>query len=274
MSPDQLIHIFDKNTFSYITSIGERGVGPGEITNMGKIVSNPKENAFYVIDYGRQKILSFSMDSVLNNPFYKPKEKAVMKESEFPSNFQYLNDTLSFSLFIKRLENGDYKPVAAKWNMKTGKVDFMNYTGHPQIRRKRVSFASSAKYGVYVETYWYHDLISLCSLDGNLKYNLYGAKRNDRNSNENGYFEGTVIFCGNKIVANYLGGRRLVETKSGLKANYPEKLLIFDLEGNHLSTLDLKYPILSFCYDEDNNRIILNLDNEIQFAYLDLDGLI
>ena len=22
-------------------------------------------------------------------------------------------------------------------------------------------------------------------------------------SNENGYFEGTVIFCGNKIVANY-----------------------------------------------------------------------
>ena len=29
-----------------------------------------------------------------------------MKESEFPSNFQYLNDTLSFSLFIKRLRTG------------------------------------------------------------------------------------------------------------------------------------------------------------------------
>ena len=36
MSPDQLIHIFDKNTFSYITSIGERGVGPGGNNQYGK----------------------------------------------------------------------------------------------------------------------------------------------------------------------------------------------------------------------------------------------
>ena len=33
-------------------------------------------------------------------------------------------------------------------------------------------------------------------------------------------------------------------------------------------------PINYFCYDKDNNRIIMNLDDEIQFAYLDLEGLL
>ena len=31
---------------------------------------------------------------------------------------------------------------------------------------------------------------------------------------------------------------------------------------------------LYFCYDSEYNRIIMVLDDEIQFAYLDLDGLL
>ena len=36
-SYDKLIHLFDKNQFTYLTSIGIRGQGPNEITNMGFI---------------------------------------------------------------------------------------------------------------------------------------------------------------------------------------------------------------------------------------------
>lgn len=272
-SPDKLIHIFDKHTFDYITSVGDLGVGPGEIANMGSIVSNEKENTFYVIDHGRQKILGFQIDSVLCNADYKPVEVSTINRAEFPSNFQYINDTLAFSQFIKRLDNGDYKPVAAKWNMKTGETVFMDYTGHPLIERKRVSFASSAKYGIYIEAYWYHDLMSLCSLDGNLKCNLYGTQWNDRTSNEDGYFN-AVAFCGDKIIASYLGGKRFSEGQEEPKVNYPKKFLVFDLAGNHLATLDVGIPMFSFCYDADHNRIIMAFDNEIQFGYLDLDGLL
>lgn len=272
-SPDKLIHLFNKNTFSYITSVGNRGEGPGEIANMGSIIANKKEDEFYVIDHGRQKILSYKVDSILNNSSYIPNEKITINNTEFPSNFQYINDTLSFSLFIKRLENGDYKPVVSKWNMQTGETVFMNYTGHPEIKKKRVSFSSSVEHKLYVEAYWYNDLMSICTLDGNLKYNLYGDNWNNENSNRNRYFR-DVAFCGDKIIASYLGSERLSKEEKQTKVNYPTKLLVFDLNGNYIATLETEYPVIIFCYDNDNNRIILALDDEYQFGYLDLENIL
>ena len=272
-SPDKLIHIFNKNTFEYLTSIGERGEGPGEIINMGNIESNEKERTFYVIDHGRQKILDYSIDSVLVNPSYLPKEKAAIRKLEFPISFQYVNDTLSFALFFKELNNNDYKPIVSKWNMQTGQIDYMDYEGHPQIKKKRVSFAASAKYGIYVEAYWHNELMSLGSTDGHFKYNIYGKNWNDENNNRNRYF-GDVVFCKDKIVTSYLGGENISNINGNLKGNYPTKLLIFNLEGDYLATLEMGYPMIRFCYDESKNRIIFAFDNEMQFGYLDMEGMI
>lgn len=49
---------------------------------------------------------------------------------------------------------------------------------------------------------------------------------------------------------------------------------VFNMKGDYLKTLVVGRPINYFCYDKDNNRIIMNLDDEIQFAYLDLEGLL
>jgi hypothetical protein len=46
------------------------------------------------------------------------------------------------------------------------------------------------------------------------------------------------------------------------------------MEGDYIQTLETGYNISDFCYDKDNNRIIMSLDAEVQFAYLDLDGLV
>lgn len=46
------------------------------------------------------------------------------------------------------------------------------------------------------------------------------------------------------------------------------------MKGDYLKTLVVGRPVNYFCYDKDNNRIIMNLDDEIQFAYLDLEGLL
>ncbi|MDR2929142.1 MAG: hypothetical protein LBV41_13240 [Cytophagaceae bacterium] len=51
-------------------------------------------------------------------------------------------------------------------------------------------------------------------------------------------------------------------------------LMVFDLEGNYECTLDVGYPTLVFCYDKEYNHLIMTLDDEMQFAYLDLDGLL
>jgi hypothetical protein len=46
------------------------------------------------------------------------------------------------------------------------------------------------------------------------------------------------------------------------------------MDGNYIKTIETGYRICDFCYDEKNNRVIMNLDNEIQFAYLSLDKIL
>lgn len=270
-SLDSLIHIYDKHTFRYLKSCGVRGMGPQEITNMGNIVPNEEERTFFVIDHGKQKILSYAIDSVLEPPHYLFKEKVGMKKTEFPNNFQYVNDTLSYASFIKVISNSDYKPVTAKWNMMTGDIDFMDYLGHPEIQKKRVTSVASIANGIYVEAYWYHDLLSICSLDGELMCNLYGAKWDNKTSNVNEYYT-DVVFCDNKIIASYLGGKRMSEKEN--RANYPTYLIVFTIEGEHVMTLDVGLPILSFCYDDENKRLILVCDDETQIAYIDMNEIL
>ena len=269
-SYDKLIHIFNKNTFQYLTSVGKQGQGPSEIANMGRILCNNQQNTFYVIDHGHQVLYDFPMDSVLSHSDYLPKKKANIERTEFPFMMQYESDTLSYALFMRVLNPGDYFPAVARWNMQTGEREFMSYNGHPEIKKKRVSFAASPEHNLYAEVYWYHDLLSLCTLDGVLKYNLYGKRWNNIKSNENAYYD-EAIFCKDKIVASYWGDKRLFKDNRNLNVHRPDKLIVFNLDGDYIATLEVGYPILHFCYDESNNRLIFAFDDDMQFAYLDLD---
>lgn len=272
-SLDKLIHIFDKKTFQYITSTGVRGQGPNEISNMGDIIPNNQENTFYVIDHGKQGFLSFPMDSVLSNPNYTPQKIATMNPNEFPFMMQYVSDTLSYALFMKVLSPGDYIPAVAKWNMRTGATEFMSYSGHSEKKGKRVSFAASPKHNLYAEVYWYHDLMTICSLDGDLKYCLYGKNWDNTKSKQKRFHE-HILFCKDKIVTTYLGDERFYKQNNIEKIHKPDKLLIFNLQGDLIKTLKINSPIISICYDEEYNRIIMNLDEERQFVYLDLNNIL
>lgn len=270
-SPDKLIHIFDKNSFKYITSTGDRGEGPQEIANLGRIGINEADRIFYVTDHGKQKIFSFYMDSILVNPDYMPIEKIKLDNTMYPDTYDYINDTLSIGLFSKVLSNSDYTPIVAKWNMETGEVKPMKYLKHPEIERKRVSSAISIENNLYVECYWYHDLMTIGYLNGDFKCNIYGAKWNTKNSSENRHYR-DVVFCKDYIVASYLGEKRIIDGKGGgITVMNPTKFLIFDKNGDYIQTLEVGHPILTFCYDKENNRIIMNLDDEMQVSYLDLN---
>lgn len=45
------------------------GEGPNEITNMGVIVPDEVHHRFFVPDYGKLKVLSYSVDSILKKSF-------------------------------------------------------------------------------------------------------------------------------------------------------------------------------------------------------------
>jgi hypothetical protein len=261
---DKLMHIFDNNGFGYLTSIADRGQGPNEITNMGSIGIDETNRKFYVSDHGKQKIFSYDLDSVLANPLYVPEVKMEMNEKQFPDRYQYINDTLSIGLIIEPVGVSDFAQFVGKWNMHTGEISPIKYK-HPDVKKKRITFAVSMEQGIYVECYHRrYDLMTICTLDGDLKYNIYGP---NWNSSEDIHYYDKVVFCHDKIVVSYSGG-------GWLSDDYlPTKFLVFDLNGDYIKTLETGYRISDYCYDKKNNRIILNLDDEIQFAYLELDGL-
>lgn len=267
-SYDKMVHLFDKKSFKYITSTAYRGQGPGEIANIGHTSVNEAERLFYVTDHGKQRIFSYNLDSVLEHPDYMPEVKLKMNERLFPHTYQYINDTLSYGIFIEPIGNSDFRPAVGQWNMQTGDISLMKYT-HPEIEKKRITFAVSTDNGIYVECYCHHDLMSICTLDGNLKYNIYGEKWDNRKSNKYMYY-GEVAFCKDRIVALYAPG---IDNFANGGA-FPTQFIVYDLNGNYIKTIETGYRVARFCYDKDNHRIFMSMDDDIQFGYLDLTGII
>lgn len=268
-SANELIHIFNKDDFKYITSTGLKGQGPGEIARIGHIAEDKVNRKFYVSDHAKYKIFSFDMDSAIADPAYLPIEKIKMSELLFPGNYVYINDTLSIGIVTKPIGTNDFMPIVGKINMITGEIIPMNYTIAPGVKKKRVSFDISIEYGIYVECYMPHDLMTICSIDGKLKYNIYGPNWDTETHGKDYY--GPVVFCKDRIVVLYSGEKSFTKDR---KSNLPTKFLVFDLEGNYLRTLETGYKIANICYDKDNNRILMNMDDDKQLAYLDLNGLL
>ena len=79
---------------------------------------------------------------------------------------------------------------------------------------------------------------------------------------------GGVSFAGDYIIASYSGKDNTLEDYQ------PTCFIIFDKTGDYLKTIETGYRIDDFCYDKDNNRIIMVLNDNIQFAYFDLNYII
>jgi hypothetical protein len=262
-SPDEQIHLFNKDDFSHVTSIVPKGQGPGEIARIGHLATDDAHAVLFVPDHGKQKVFGYELDSVIGNPQYMPKVKMSMNRELFPNWFWCINDSISIGTVIEPKGNAAFSQYVAKLNMNTGEIERMKYE-HPAIERKRVNLSVSVENNMYVECYAHHDLMTICSLDGDLKYNIYGRYWNDKTSNQFEYFRDVVV-CNDKIVALYS------ERKSREDNSYPTRLLVFNLSGDYLQTLETGYQIMNFCYDKENNRIILSMNDDPQFGYLTLD---
>lgn len=272
-SYENQIYLFDRDNFNFVVSTAPVGQGPGEIANIGFIAIDEINHVFYVNDNGKQKIFSYPIDSILTNPNYIPETKMSMNEREFPRAYQYINDTFSIGTIIKPTGNYGFNQYSARWNMRTGEIQAMPDL-HPEIQKKRYDIAVSVKHGICVESYQRHDLLTIRTLSGDLKYNIYGPEWEISTKKKILYF-GDVTFCKDKILVLYSGTDAFTKNQHGDPVSVlPEKFMLFDLNGDYLKTFDVGYQISSFCYDESNNRLILSMDDEIQFGYLDLDGLI
>lgn len=263
---DKLLHFFTKKDFRYLSSALKVGQGPAEIASIGHIGINEAHRKFYVSDHGKQKIFSYNIDTILQNPLCVPQVKMEMTEEQFPSGYLYINDTLSIGLLIQPTSNSTFNQTIGKWDMSTGKVVPMPYT-QPDIKRKRVSFGASVEDSIYAECYSYYDLMTICNFNGTPLYNIYGPNWSDIES-QRIYHYGNTLLCRERILALYSGD------DNSKREYYFTKILVFSLTGDYIRTLETNSKIQRFCYDKENDRLILQMNDEIQFAYLELGELI
>lgn len=116
---NKCVHLFDRKNYQYVKSVIDIGIGPEEITRMGHIGIDKKRGRFYLSDFGKQKIFSYCIDSLLANDSYVGEEKTLMDINSFPADYEYINDTLCIARVINPVGTHDYVPRVSRWNMQT-----------------------------------------------------------------------------------------------------------------------------------------------------------
>jgi hypothetical protein len=266
------IHLFNKNTFKYIKSTGILGRGPGEIASLGGIGIDKSNRILWVQDHGNKVMWKFPLDSVLNNEMFKPKIRLDLNYESFIERFGFLNDSIVLGVAVQILPDYSFVKTMSKLNLKTNVIEKYGYV-HPGAIGKNSSsvFSLSVENNLYVNCYYYNDLITINDLTGNLKYNVYGPEGLNNKDNKKAYFFG-VDFIGKDIIASYIGDAGLVSDENGIKGNTPSKLLVFDMKGNYKNTIETGYKFTYFCVDEQNKRIIAYFNSRIEaLGYFNLD---
>ena len=273
------IHIYNKNSFKHLATTGYIGKGPGEIVNYGNIVPLKNENAFLLPDYGKLVITKFYIDSILNDSTYKPIQIQNFAKFNFCTEYESINDTIFLGMIVNILKNRTFRKCMAKYNIITNKMEQFGYH-HPISEsndRKKTYFRFKIfpKNNIYVRCYSRSDLITICDLDGNLKYNIYGPGWKNNKNNRKDFFTHKVEAYNKYIITSYLGKNGITfDENKRPHGVLPTKFLVFDFEGNYIKTIETNHHIANWGVDEDNKRIIAYFDDiDVEFGYINIDFL-
>lgn len=261
---EKAIHLFDKNTFKYLTSTGILGRGPGEIASPGTIGIDNKNRIFWVADFGNKVMWKFPLDSVLTNKMFKPSVKLVLNYESFIEHYGFINDSIVIGKAVQIKKDFSFTKTMSKLNLKTNTIETYGYE-HPDAKGKGSNslFALSLENKFYVNCYFLLDLITICDLNGNLKYNIYGPDGLNNKDYKKSYFFGVDIID-KYIIASYINDIGLVEGINGTRGNSPSKFLILDSEGNYMATIETGYKFTSFCIDSENKRVIVYFEGRAE----------
>jgi hypothetical protein len=83
-----------------------------------------------------------------------------------------------------------------------------------------------------------------------------------------------AVITSKNIITSYIGEGRYLVKGNIVKGNSPSKLIVYDLEGNYLKTIEVGFNFTRFCVDEKNKRIIVYfIDREEPMGYFDISFL-
>ncbi len=269
---EKVDHLFNLNTFKYITSTGVLGRGPGEITVPSGLYVDREQRAFWQLDVGKKLWYKFPLDSVLSDKMFMPTVSVKLIDTLLLVYYGFLNDSIALGKAIEPFTGSPFVTMAmTKFNIKTGEIRRFGYE-NPKVEGRWTNsvFTLSVENGIYVNCYLNKDLITICDLNGNLKYNVYGPGWNDPIEDDNGYFYGVIIYK-KRIFASYNGSSGSIIEGNIERGVYPRSIIVFGLDGSYQKTIETGSEIFRFCIDEKNNRIIAYFNDRMEpLGYFDI----
>ena len=264
-SMDNLINIFSANDYSLLCSRVKRGRGPRELTRMGDIAVAVDGRSFLVPDFGKHAIFRYNVDFLCRDDHYSPTRVCDLPKSQFPSTLTAIDAENFMGTIIEPVGTGHFNQSVGVWNMARGEVRTV-YSGHPQLSACRVCYDLSLERSIVAIAHHHHDLMVITDIEGNLKYNIYGPKWAPSASNRE-YHYGKVVVCDDMILASYSGGKNDDEGRA------IHQIIVYDLKGNYIHTLDTGISFEDFCFNRKNNNLIFILNDERQLAYLEFSNI-
>lgn len=274
-NPEKGIHVFDKNTFEYLTSTGLKGQGPREIVRYAHMGVDSKNNTFYMSDYGKRVAFKFNLDSVLLDTDYMPTKSFSLLDDLFPTFYDFVSDSVIVGAGLDVIDRQNFNSTLVKYNINNGRIEKLGKPNSTvEIKNVSTYFALSNDYDFCVETFSERDLMIIRDLQGNIIKNVYGPQW-EESEPKNDYYYITDIL-GDKVLASFNGSKSYyLDEHKRPRSVFPSKLLIVDSKGTYLNTLKVDDGIFHFCVDESNNRLIFSFsDRENQFAYLDMEDIL
>lgn len=269
---DKCMHVYNRSSFEFIKSIGTLGKGPGEMVRPGKYTLSLNNQTLYIPDFGKNTIWKFNLDSALLMDNYLPSDRIAVSQEIFTDYFEHIDDKTGIGTGVNPINHHSFYLNTVKIDLTNGKVKSFGYR-HPLLEGKKgfSDIKLSKNKNFYINCYADHDLITVCNIDGSLRFNILGKDWNEEEQDMT--FFTHIDLYKNYIITAYSGISTFYRDKTTqrVKSNFASKLMIFNTTGEYVSTAELGKQFSNFCIDEKNERIIFYfVDKEPQLGYINL----
>lgn len=257
-------HIFSTRSGTYLNSFGDIGQGPGEISSAITGFSvDTKNKIVYAYDLGQYKLVSFSINDVLNNDLYakdvyfphqfddiNSHQFLFLKNDEFLVGYSRLNRFVKTSLTDTITTTNTYPKLEEPQNFEKVEHAYFSYLGSMKVKPDGKKFVHATRSGCIME-------IFDCS-ENSIK--PLKTKRFFKPVYESKYRNMNFPYVGKS--ANAVNGIENIScTNEYIYANYNEntgentfnQIAVFDWDGNPIKLLSFKDKVISVVLEENNH---------------------
>jgi len=277
-------HIFSKHSGIYITSFGNIGQGPGEISSaITEFNVDTKNKIVYAYDLRQYKLVSFSINKVLNNNSYSkdlilPHQISDINSSHilYLNNNEFLIGYSRLNRFVKTSTNDTiasiniYPILSEPDGFEKVEKSYFSYLGSMAAKPDGGKFVHATRSGCIMEIFDCSDRkIHILNTKGFFKP-IYESKYRNENfpyvAKSSDAVNGIEnISCTDKyIYANYNGN---------IGDNAFNQIAVFDWYGNPIKLLSFKDKVISTVFEENNRvgyALVWDCEDDVNLVRFDI----